>query len=161
LQTSKPRSRISNASLSKSAKYWKMQNKKRPRRDLNNPNAAHLEVVQAVHMIEITRRATERETVEKTILLREEIVAKSAREAKILIQDMRHKCREILGEGVRNGSKLIPARKIICLSRSLNLTLLKLIDLDLPPRMIEPRTITAQMIGIEKERLREKLTAIV
>jgi hypothetical protein len=36
-----------------------------------------------------------------------------------------------------------------------------LIDLDLPPRMIEPRTITAQMIGIEKERLREKLTAIV
>jgi hypothetical protein len=67
-----------------------MQSKKRPRRGLNNPNAEHLEVVQAVHMIEITRRATEREMVEEIILLREEIVAKTAREAKILIQDMRH-----------------------------------------------------------------------
>ena len=147
--------------MSRSAKYWKRQNKRRPRRDPNNHNVAHLEVVQAVLMIEITRRATEKETAEETILLTEEIVVKIAREAKILIQDMRHKLRETLGEGVRNGLKLIPARKTIPLSRSLNQTLLKLIDLDLPPRMIEPRTITAQMIGIEKERLKEKLTAIV
>ena len=147
--------------MSRSAKYWKKQNKKRPKRGLNNPNAAHLEVVQAVLMIEITRRATEKETAEETILLTEEIVVKIAREAKILIQDMRHKCREKPGEGVRNESKLIPARKTIPLSRSLNLTLLKMIDLDLPQGMIEPRTITAQTIGIEKERLREKLTAIV
>lgn len=147
--------------MSKSAKYWKRQSKKRPKRGLNNPNAANLEVVQAVLMIEITKRATEIEMVEETILLTEEIVARIAKEAKILIQDMRHKCRETLGEGVRNGSKLIPARETFPLSRSLNLTLPKLIDLDLPPRMIEPRTITAQMIGIEKERLREKLIVIV
>jgi hypothetical protein len=63
-------------------------------------------------MIKITRRTTEIETVEETILLTEEIVAKIAREAKIHIQDMRHKYRETPGEGVRNGSKLIPARKI-------------------------------------------------
>lgn len=147
--------------MSRSAKYWKRQSKKRPKRGLNNPNAANLEVVQAVLMIEITRRATEIETLEETILLTEKIVAKIARVAKILIRDMRHKCREIPGKGVRNVSKLIPARKTIPLSRSLNLTLPKLIDLDLPPRMIEPRTIIAQTIGIEKERLREKLTAIV
>ena len=147
--------------MSKSAKYWKRQSKKRQKRGLNNRNAANLEVVQAVLMTEITRRATEKETVEETILLTEEIVAKIARGAKMLIQDMRHKCRETPREGVRNGSKLIPARKTFPMSRSLNLTLLKLIDLDPPPRMIEPRTITAQTIGIEKERLKEKLTAIV
>lgn len=147
--------------MSRSAKYWKKQNKKRPKRGLNNPNAANLEVVLAVLMIEITRRATEIEMVEETILLTEEIVAKIAREAKIIIQDMKHKFKETLGEGVRNGSKLIPARKTIPLSRSLNLTLHKLIDLDLPQGMIELRTITAQTIGIEKERLREKLIAIV
>ena len=54
-------------------------------------------------MIEITRRATEREMGEETKLLTEEIVAKIAREAKIIIQDMRRKCRETPGEGVRSG----------------------------------------------------------
>ena len=108
------------------------QSKKRPKRDLNNPNAGGLGVDQAVaHMIEITRKATGIEMVEETILLTEEIVTKIARESKIAIQDMKHQCREIPGEGVRNGSKLIRARKIFPLSRSLNLTLIQLIESDL------------------------------
>jgi len=89
--------------LSQSAKYWKRQSKKRPKRGLSKANAAHLEVAQAVHMTEITRRATEIEMGEETKLLTEEIVAKIAREAKIIIQDMRRKCRETPGEGVRSG----------------------------------------------------------
>ena len=68
------------------------------------------------------------------------------------------------GEGVRNGSRLSPARKTSPFLKPLKLTLLQLIDLDLPPRMIEPRTIIAQTIAIEieteKESLRESLTAI-
>ena len=148
--------------MSKSAKYWKMQSNKRPKRDLNNRNAAHQEVGRAVHMTEITQRAaTEIETVKETILLTEEIVVKIEREAKIIILDMKHQCRETSREGVRNGSKLIPARKTFPQSRSLNLTLPKLIDLDQPPKMIEPKTITAQKIGIEKKSLREKPTAII
>ena len=54
-------------------------------------------------MTEITRRATEIEMGEETKLLTEEIVAKIAREAKIIIQDTRRKCRETPGEGVRSG----------------------------------------------------------
>ena len=54
-------------------------------------------------MIEITRKATERETGEETKHLTGEIVMKIARGAKMAIQDMRHKGRETPGEGVRNG----------------------------------------------------------
>ena len=68
-----------------------MQSNKRPKRDLNNRNAALQEVGRAVHMTEITQRAaTEIETVKETILLTEEIVVKIEREAKIVILDMKH-----------------------------------------------------------------------
>jgi len=151
--------------LLQSAKYWRRQSKKRPKRGPSKANAAHPGVVLAVQrMIEITRRANERETGEGTKHLTGEIVAKIARGAKMAIKDMRHKGRETPGEGVRNGSMLSPARKRFPFLNPLKLTLLQVIDRDLPPRMTEPRTIIAQKIGIEivieKVSLRERLTAI-